>query len=74
MCVISAVLRMKSNVKAHGLAQSLSVVQMNSLAPRASASSFLEGLCEMAYVSAPRAEAHKRPKWPRPPLGEGVLC
>lgn len=59
---MSAVLRMKSKVKAHGLAQSLSAVLMNSLAPRARASSFFEGLCEMAYVSAPRAEAHWRAK------------
>ena len=65
---MSAALRMKSKVYAHGLAQSLSCVQMNSLAPSASASFFLSGECEMAYVSAPRAEAQRSPKWPSPPL------
>lgn len=63
---------MKSKVKAHFLAQSLSAVQMNSLAPSLSASSFLPGVCESAYVSAPRALAQRSPKWPRPPLGVGL--
>jgi hypothetical protein len=48
VCVMSAVLRMKSKAKAHGLAQSLSLEQMNSFAPSLRASSFFSGLCEMA--------------------------
>lgn len=62
---------MKSNVKAHALAQLESAVLMNSLAPRRRASSFFDGLWDIAYVSAPRAEAQRRPKCPRPPLERG---
>ena len=46
--VASAVLRMKSKVKAHFLAQPSSWVAMNSFAPSFNASSFLLGECEMA--------------------------
>ena len=59
---------MKSNLKLHRFAQSLSAVQMNAFAPIFLASSSLRGLCDNAYVSAPRADANRRPKCPRPPL------
>ena len=39
---------MKSKANAQGLAQSLSFVEMNSLAPSFRASLFLLGLCERA--------------------------
>ena len=45
---LSAQLRMKSNLNAHGLAQSLSFELMNSLAPSALASFSLPAVWEMA--------------------------
>lgn len=67
VCVMSAVFRTKSNLKAKGVAQSSVSLVTKWEAPSLRASAFLEGECEMTVTSAPRAEAKRTAKWPRPP-------